>query len=231
MVREKEFLGELIAQGPDTTLAELNAEALSFGKTSEQAGVMTVLRMAKRRVALAIALADIAGVYDLAAVTGALTRFADAAVKGALRFLLVRAAKNTELAQATPEQLEASTGLIVLAMGKHGAFELNYSSDIDFVVFYRADSFPFGRDGDRRVAAISIARGLVRLLTETTPDGYVFRVDLRLRPDAGATQIAISTDAAELLRKHGPELGARGHDQGAGLRRRSGSAAERSCRC
>jgi glutamate-ammonia-ligase adenylyltransferase len=82
-------------------------------------------------------------------------------------------------------------------MGKHGAFELNYSSDIDLVVFYRAERFPFAHDGDKRAAAIAIVRGLVKLLSDATADGYVFRTDLRLRPDAGATQIAISTAAAE----------------------------------
>src|SRR6185436_14385765 len=80
--------------------------------------------------------------------------------------------------------------------GKYGAFELNYSSDIDLVVFYDAAKFPFAKRGDPRGAAVDIVRGLVKLLSETTQDGYVFRVDLRLRPDAGATQVAISTDAA-----------------------------------
>ena len=93
--------------------------------------------------------------------------------------------------------LEASTGLTVLAMGKYGAFELNYSSDIDLVVFYDPRKFPFKKRDDLRGAAVDLVRGIVKLLTEITVDGYVFRVDLRLRPDAGATQVAISTDAAE----------------------------------
>ncbi len=118
--------------------------------------------------------------------------------------------------------LEAERGLTVLAMGKYGAHELNYSSDIDLVVFYDAAQFPFAKRGDPRGAAVDIVRGLVKLLAETTADGYVFRVDLRLRPDAGATQVAISTDAAlDYYESHGPELGARRHDQGARLRRRS----------
>jgi [glutamine synthetase] adenylyltransferase / [glutamine synthetase]-adenylyl-L-tyrosine phosphorylase len=91
---------------------------------------------------------------------------------------------------------ENACGLTVLAMGKYGAFELNYSSDIDLVVFYDAAKFPFSKRGDARGAAVNIVRGLVKLMSETTSDGYVFRTDLRLRPDAGATQVAISTDAA-----------------------------------
>ena len=89
-------------------------------------------------------------------------------------------------------------GLIVIAMGKHGAFELNYSSDIDLIVFYDESWFPFEARGEKRAAAVELVKGLLRLLAEPTADGYVFRVDLRLRPDAGATQIAIPTTAAEL---------------------------------
>jgi glutamate-ammonia-ligase adenylyltransferase len=109
-----------------------------------------------------------------------------------LGFLLRQEAARAGLAEVA----EKDCGLTVLAMGKYGAFELNYSSDIDLVVFYDAAKFPFTKRGDARGAAVDIARGLVKLLSEATSDGYVFRVDLRLRPDAGATQIAISTDAA-----------------------------------
>ncbi|HEV7960253.1 MAG TPA: bifunctional [glutamine synthetase] adenylyltransferase/[glutamine synthetase]-adenylyl-L-tyrosine phosphorylase, partial [Rhizomicrobium sp.] len=91
---------------------------------------------------------------------------------------------------------EEDCGLTILAMGKYGAHELNYSSDIDLVAFYDTAKFPFAKLGDPRGAAVDIVRGLVKLLSETTGDGYVFRVDLRLRPDAGATQVAISTAAA-----------------------------------
>ena len=81
-------------------------------------------------------------------------------------------------------------------MGKHGAYELNYSSDIDLIIFYDEDKFPFERGGDKRSAAVDLVKSLVKILSEVTVDGYVFRVDLRLRPDAGATQIAIPTAAA-----------------------------------
>jgi glutamate-ammonia-ligase adenylyltransferase len=100
------------------------------------------------------------------------------------------------MADADGAALEATTGLCVLAMGKYGAFELNYSSDIDLVVFYEAAKFPFRKLGDPRGAAVDIVRALVKLIAEPVGGDYVFRVDLRLRPDAGATQIAISTDAA-----------------------------------
>ncbi len=88
------------------------------------------------------------------------------------------------------------SGYIVLAMGKMGAFELNYSSDIDLIVFYDPDAPALADKDDATAFHVRITRGLVKLLQERTADGYVFRVDLRLRPDPASTQIAVSTEAA-----------------------------------
>lgn len=195
--REREFLHALLQIGPDAAVASLNEMALDTASAETVSAAMVQLRAAKRRAALAIALADIATIWDVERVTAALTDFADACVKGALRFLLREAATNAEMDASNPAQLEATTGLVVLAMGKYGAFELNYSSDVDLIVFYDADRFPFRKKGDARSAAVDLVKGLVKLMSEITADGYVFRVDLRLRPDAGATQVAISTTAAE----------------------------------
>jgi glutamate-ammonia-ligase adenylyltransferase len=190
--REVGALGEYLAVGPETVLNAAILLAHAAARADGEAQAMTELRTAKRRAALAIAMADIAGTWDVNKVTAELTRFADACVGGALRYLL--RAESTRAGVA--EVQEQDCGLTVLAMGKYGAFELNYSSDIDLVVFYDAAKFPFTKRGDPRGAAVDIVRGLVKLLSEATHDGYVFRVDLRLRPDAGATQVAISTDAA-----------------------------------
>ncbi|HEY4941687.1 MAG TPA: bifunctional [glutamine synthetase] adenylyltransferase/[glutamine synthetase]-adenylyl-L-tyrosine phosphorylase [Rhizomicrobium sp.] len=196
-IREHAILPQLLSDGPDGIIAAAKALALSAADAQTQAEAMSRLRIAKRRAALAIAAADIAGLWPLEQVTAALTEFADACVKGALRFVLREAAERAQMAQRDGAALEASTGLVILAMGKYGAFELNYSSDIDLVVFYDPRVFPFRKRDDPRGAAVDLVRGIVKLLTEITADGYVFRVDLRLRPDAGATQVAISTDAAE----------------------------------
>jgi glutamate-ammonia-ligase adenylyltransferase len=190
-IREPGALAEYFAAGPRTVLNAAILLAEAAGRTDSEAQAMKDLRVAKGRAALAIAMADIAGTWDVNQVTAELTRFADACVSGALRFLLSATAVQTGSAPVG----EKGCGLTVLAMGKYGAFELNYSSDIDLVVFYDAGKFPFAKRGDPRGAAVDIVRGLVKLLSETTNDGYVFRVDLRLRPDAGATQVAISTDA------------------------------------
>ncbi|HEX3942628.1 MAG TPA: bifunctional [glutamine synthetase] adenylyltransferase/[glutamine synthetase]-adenylyl-L-tyrosine phosphorylase [Rhizomicrobium sp.] len=196
-VRDSGFLAVLLASGVEAALSGVSARVAAGAHVENISEAMRVLRESKRHAALAIALADISGAWSLEQVTAALSAFADACVGSAVRFLLRETAAKTELASLAPDELEAETGLIVLALGKYGAGELNYSSDIDLVVFYDADRFPFRKRDNARAAAVDLAKGLLKLLSETTVDGYVFRVDLRLRPDAAATQIAISTDAAE----------------------------------
>jgi glutamate-ammonia-ligase adenylyltransferase len=191
-IREHGALAEYLAAGPLTVLNAAIQTAHGAAHAQGEAEAMTLLRVARRRAALAIGMADIGGTWDVNRVTAELSRFADACVGSALRFMLGETARASGAQAVTEEEC----GLTVLAMGKYGAHELNYSSDIDLVVFYDAAKFPFAKRGDPRGAAVDIVRGLVRLLAEATTEGYVFRVDLRLRPDAGATQIAISTDAA-----------------------------------
>ena len=118
-------------------------------------------------------------------------------------------------------QPQTGSGYIVLAMGKMGAFELNYSSDIDLIVFFDPAAPALPKDAEPAPLFVRLTQRLVKLLQERTADGYVFRADLRLRPDPASTQIAISTGSgARLLRKRRAELGARRDDQGARLRRR-----------
>ena len=197
-LREYEALNALLATGPDDFLKTVSADAARTHEHTDIKSAMAGLRRAKRQAALATAFADVGGLWELDAVTGALSGFADACVGGALRFALVTRARMENIPEGDPYRLESETGFAVLAMGKYGAFELNYSSDIDLVVYYDAERFPFRKNGDARGAAVDITKDVIRLLSETTADGYVFRTDLRLRPDAGATQIAISTEAGVL---------------------------------
>src|SRR5918994_1460282 len=90
----------------------------------------------------------------------------------------------------TPEE---GSGLIVLAMGKMGAGELNYSSDVDLIVFYDAEANSLKEDIEPQPFFVRIAQGIARLMQQRTADGYVFRVDLRLRPDPASTPVAVST--------------------------------------
>ena len=154
---------------------------------------MAALRLAKQDVALTLGLADLAGAIDLEAVTALLTRFADAALEAALRFALAeqaRAGKWTGGAEAP--------GFFILGMGKYGARELNYSSDIDVIALFDPEAGGLSEGAEPSTFWVKIVRALVTLLQERTADGYVFRTDLRLRPDPGATRVAISAPAALL---------------------------------
>ena len=150
----------------------------------------------KAEAALLIALADIGGVWQVMQVTRALTELADGAVWAAVRFLLDDAGAARTADARRSRAPEKGSGYFVLAMGKMGAFELNYSSDIDLIVFFDPDAPALASTPSRLALYVRMTRGLVKLLQERTADGYVFRVDLRLRPDPASTQIAVSTPAA-----------------------------------
>jgi glutamate-ammonia-ligase adenylyltransferase len=163
---------------------------------SSEADVMRLLRHMKSEAALLIALCDIGGVWPVMEVTAALTELAVAAVQAALRYLLRQEAARGRLSPPSPHSPEDNSGLIVLAMGKMGAGELNYSSDIDLIVFFDPKASVLAADIEPQPFFVRVTQGLARLLQQRTEDGYVFRVDLRLRPDPASTQVAISTEAA-----------------------------------
>ncbi len=153
---------------------------------------------------------------------------ADTAVGAAVRFLLGDAARRGRLEPRDPARPDEDSGYIVLAMGKMGAFELNYSSDIDLIVFFDPAAPVLGADRQSVRLFVRLTQGLIRLLQERTADGYVFRVDLRLRPDPASTAVAVSTPAAlTYYESRGQNWERAAHDQGAALRRRSRRPARR----
>ncbi len=156
----------------------------------------TVLRLRRRELALLVALADLGGVWDDETVMTALTRFADAAVAATVDHLLLAAHRAGRLALADPAMPGKGSGYIVLAMGKQGAGELNYSSDIDLIVLFDPKSAPLIRNDEPAVFFVRLTKRLAGLLQDVTDKGYALRVDLRLRPDPRATQVAISVEAA-----------------------------------
>ena len=160
------------------------------------APLMRVLRRMKADAALLIALADIGGLWSVARVTAALTEVAETALSLAVRHLLAGAVVRKKLRPADPLNPEIGCGYAVVAMGKMGGYELNYSSDIDLMVFFDHTAPALAPDVEPTPFFVRLTRDLVKLLQERTADGYVFRVDLRLRPDPSSTQIAISTEAA-----------------------------------
>jgi glutamate-ammonia-ligase adenylyltransferase len=187
----------LLTCDPDALLAAVfERTAREVFAASSEAEVMQLLRRMKSEAALLIALCDIGGVWPVMRVTTALTDLAVASVQAALRYLLRQEAARGRLSPPNGERPEEGSGLFVLAMGKMGAGELNYSSDIDLIVFFDAAAPTLARDIEPQPFFVRITQALARLLQQRTADGYVFRVDLRLRPDPASTQVAISTDSA-----------------------------------
>ena len=185
--RDPGFALHCLRTAPDRTLEEIiDATRRTSEEADTEAALMTALRLLKAQSALAIALADISGAWDLDRTTGALSDFADAALSAAVDWLLRQAGGEGD----------PTAGYVVLAMGKHGAHELNYSSDIDLIVLFDPERAALPEGAEPSTHYIRVTRKLVKVLQEPTGDGYVFRVDLRLRPDPRATGVAIALEAA-----------------------------------
>lgn len=187
----------LLQSDPDSHLAALIDKTVAdVAAASDESEVMSALRRMKSEAALLIALCDIGGVWPVMRVTRGLTDIAVTSVQCAIRFLLKQEAARGRLLPPDAEHPEVGSGLVVLAMGKMGAGELNYSSDIDLIVFYELEAPTLAEGIEPSPFFVKIAQGLSRLLQSRTVDGYVFRVDLRLRPDPASTPVAISIAAA-----------------------------------
>jgi glutamate-ammonia-ligase adenylyltransferase len=182
---------------PELHLAQLIEQTRSeVSAATHEADVMQKLRRTKSEAALLIALCDIGGVWPVMRVTAGLTDLAVASVQSALRFLLQQEAMRGRITPPNPDRPEDGSGLIVLAMGKMGAGELNFSSDIDLIVFFDAAASTLAPDIEPQPFYVRVTQALSRLLQQRSGDGYVFRVDLRLRPDPASTAVAISTASA-----------------------------------
>lgn len=154
------------------------------------------LRKGRGEMALLVALADIGGIWGVEQVTEALSRFADASVQCGLDVVLHEAASFGKLNLPDAENPSIGCGVVVLAFGKHGSGELNYSSDIDLVIFFDPGSPALPENAEPATVYSRIAQQLARLLQERTPYGYVHRVDYRLRPDPGSTPTAMALPSA-----------------------------------
>ncbi len=197
MRRRPDWLADLLARDPDDGLAALAADlhaAVAAGSGEDD--VKAAIRRYRTRAALLIALADCGGVWSVERATAALTDVAETAVRVAADVLLCGMDDAGRLNLKDRADPGPGSGLVILALGKMGAGELNYSSDIDLVVFYDPEAPALPPDAEPARIYVKIAQGLVRLLQERTPDGYAFRVDLRLRPDPGSTAPAVSLTAA-----------------------------------
>ena len=194
LTREENWIRAALQDRPE---AALDAELLALDPVPTDA-LAEALRRAKRRIALLAALADLGGVWALEEVTGALTRLADRAVDLSLKRLVADEIRRRKIPGAGPEDADIAAGMVALAMGKMGAGELNYSSDIDLICLYDETRFDDAAAAqEARAAFIRVTRKMTGLLSDPTQGGYVFRTDLRLRPDASVTPVCLSMAAAE----------------------------------
>lgn len=158
--------------------------------------LMETLRQLRRQVALTLGLGDLAGILSAEQVTRSLTEFADACLSSVIDFGLKQLAASGKVELADTENPSSDSGLIVLGMGKFGAAELNYSSDIDIILLFDLSRSMTVSTDDPTSLFVRLARQVIRVLQERTGDGYIFRVDLRLRPDPGSTPLAIPVETA-----------------------------------
>lgn len=184
------FLRGLIERQPAiaATFAQDGSDAalaIALEGDGDERSAASRLRLARQRLALATALGDLSGELSLEAVTDALSDFADRAIHAAL---------EQAFAERTPG--EPVRGLTVLALGKLGSRELNYSSDVDLILLFDPDTLPRRARDEAGAAAVRLGRRLIELLQERTAEGYVARVDLRLRPSPEVTPIALPVGAA-----------------------------------
>jgi glutamate-ammonia-ligase adenylyltransferase len=195
--RDADGLAGMLAGAPD----EIGKKVLQRMAEAAQEGgdrnvVMAELRRGKREAALLAGICDLGGVWDGARVTGFLTDMFDTAISTVLRHLLWDAASKGRFRPHDATDPEVKSGLIVWAMGKLGAREINYSSDIDLIVFYDPHIAPLGDGVEHGLFFAKLTQQLARMLQDRTADGYVARTDLRLRPDPGSTAVAIALEQA-----------------------------------
>ena len=196
--RRPQMLDPVFDKDIEARLAEIlsGIGELAFAEGVSETSLMMELRLRKSEAHFLIALADLAGEADTAVTVRRLSDLADACVRAAADFLLRDAHRQGKLKLVDPANPAEKSGWILLGMGKLGAHELNFSSDIDLVVFFDPSAPAIVDPLDATDMFSRLARRLVRILHDRTEHGYVFRTDLRLRPDPGSTPLAIPVEAA-----------------------------------
>lgn len=190
--RHADWFAAALRLSPDTALAAVLDQVAKAGQgAASEDEIGRELRIAKGRVALLAAVSEVEGRWTTAQSTAALSDLADAALDAGLEVLLRLAA-----ARGLTEATAANSGLALFALGKHGGRELNYSSDIDIVAFFDPEKRAVKEAGEETKFFTRIVQKLASLMQDRTEHGYVFRTDLRLRPDPGATPVALPTEAA-----------------------------------
>ncbi|WP_093027218.1 glutamine-synthetase adenylyltransferase [Ruegeria marina] len=192
MTLERDWLPDALSN-PDAAVDEVMALVRELAPDALKPG----LRQAKRRLALLTALADLSGAWPLERVTGLLTDFAGLAADVAAKAEIAALIRRGKLPGQTEADVETASGMVILAMGKMGAHELNYSSDIDLIVLFDETRYDPDDFYEARQGMVKATRNFCATLSDKTADGYVFRTDLRLRPDPAVTPVCMAMEAAE----------------------------------
>lgn len=193
MEKQADWLREAMAQSPEDAFAAI----MTGLEGDSDSALRSSLRIGKQRVALLTGLADLAGVWRLEQVTGALTDFAGQATDIAMKFQVGQEIRRGKLPGMTEDDIATAGGMVALAMGKMGGHELNYSSDIDLIMLFDDSRFDNLDFHEARASHVKATRRMSAMLSELTADGYVFRTDLRLRPDPSVTPVCVAMQAAE----------------------------------
>lgn len=200
LIRQTGLLRDLIDSGDlfepyaETTLSGHLRTALAGA--GDEAALLSALRRFRRREMVRIAWRDLAGWAPTEETLRELTWLADAAVQGALDWW------DTELSRrhGTPRDAQGKpVGLVVLGMGKLGGCELNFSSDIDLIFAFEEEGETDGpKPLDNSEYFTRLGQRLIRALNQPTEEGFVFRVDMRLRPWGDEGPLALSFEQMEL---------------------------------
>ncbi len=199
LLRDLEFTESLVAETPEAVTRGLRNELAAADPGMDRDRLMAFLRSRRSRVAVVAAVYDCFGICGVMECAELLSDMADHAVRLAVSHLLLGRVERGDLEPpegCEPGAPDGNWGYFVLAMGKHGSRELNYSSDIDLVVLYDPASVRYTGRKTPGDCFVRVTRDLVSILQSRTGDGYVFRTDLRLRPDPSSTPTAIAVDFA-----------------------------------
>ncbi|WP_455482304.1 bifunctional [glutamine synthetase] adenylyltransferase/[glutamine synthetase]-adenylyl-L-tyrosine phosphorylase [Bartonella sp. B35(2025)] len=198
LIANPSYLSPLLNVDIETRLSEIinDIAAIDKNESIHEASLMADLRHKKREAHTLIALADLGGVFTYEVSCAWLTRLGEVVLGVALRFLLREAHDHGKISLSSRDDPEKDCGLIILGMGKLGAEELNYSSDIDLIVFIDEISPHIGNLHESIDVFSKMVRRLIRIIQERTAEGYVFRLDFRLRPDPASTPLALPVRTA-----------------------------------
>ena len=197
ILKNQDFIKILMNKGPEKCFEEIQNDLQTKSiHLEKELDVINLLRKSKQKISLLVAISDITCYWNLEQVTKALSDFAELAINITTDFLISQSVKSGDLILDNNKYKNAESGFIVIAMGKLGAHELNYSSDVDLILFYDPELVNYQGTKSIQNMFINIGKKIVSIMQDRNENGYVFRIDLRLRPDPSSTPIAVSTNAA-----------------------------------